>query len=562
MLTGDFHFPIGPRGALGYNLGLMDKLLLGVLSAMLSGLALAEEPSGKWVLVTPPEWESALQPLAAARRTQGLEVVILHPDPSSPAGGSAEEAGNDLRRRIREAAGTSGPRHVLLAGDFPAPDDHGASLPSVPSARGSILRMTDRPSDNPFGCPDGSREPDLAVGRLPVRSEAEARAAVEKILAFEQNVRQSSWARDVRLVAGYHEAPPSFAPLADNVINNLGARLISRLPPAWRLAEALVHINGSPWQTPGAALPALAHQAAARPGMLLAYMGHSAAEGAVSKSQFFFGSVAWPSLKQEPRLGLLFTCGCHACEVGLPGANRSWGAAAFLSPGGPAAVIGSHGESSAAMGYLAITGVLEGLREKDPRRVGDLFLSAKRGIARSAISDADYALLTLGDGLSFQATPADVRQEHLEMWMLFGDPAMLLSLPPVNLALTSSGAPGPGSSLTITGQLPPGLATATLRFTLERLPGTTPAEALEEVPSSPEEARTRAMVNNLQRQNTLEITSHTIMAEHRFSLDFKLPDPCPWEKFIVRVRSEDGALNGALLVPKPEEESAATAAGE
>src|SRR5690606_25333895 len=107
--------------------------------------------------------------------------------------------------------------------------------------------------------------------------------------------------------------------------------------------------------------------------------------------------------------------------------EEAFGVAAIRAPGGPAAVIGSQGVSYSAMGYLSLLGMLETMRqEPEFRTVGRLWEGVQQGLSNAQMEAADFKMLDMADGSGGKFSPDVQRAEHLEMWMLLGDPAMLL----------------------------------------------------------------------------------------------------------------------------------------
>ena len=207
--------------------------------------------------------------------------------------------------------------------------------------------------------------------------------------------------------------------------------------------------------------------------------------------------------------------GCFSCQTeGAEGEGYAF--AAMRNPSGPVAVIGASGESYSAPGQLAMDGLLNCLsRAPFPTRLGDYWLSVQSGLARGKIDKGDFSLYDQFDG-SHGTIPLETqRLEHLEMWMLLGDPAMALPLEPTNITLETNAPIVPGSPVRVKGQLPKHLADATVRITLERpinsapldrerLPANTPGKRAE---------RERVAMENLERANTLRLAVVEVRAQ-------------------------------------------------
>ncbi len=478
-------------------------LLAGILAAS------PVQGGGRWIAVVAPGLEDAVEPLAAQRQTEGWHTTLIPVTADTDA----------IRRRIAALAAESQPCCVVLVGDF------GES--GVPAGVGTKLRMTGEPTDLPWSrCANGAQ---VETGRLPARQADEARIMVRKILDWPRLERTQLPFPSVQLLGGHHGAPDAFAPIADNLTNTLATRLLAALPPEWQL-EAAVHVDGSPWQVSGGDVGAAALRMMRTRATLFAYMGHSEPAAAVSKSSRLLDAAEWRRLPADgARPGLFITCGCFCCQVD-PG-SESLGLAAMRSPGGPPAVIGSHGESAAALGYLAVAGLTAAL-EKHPVRVGEFWQAALGGIESAPISPAEFAMLDMADGSQGKAPLDQQRAEHMEMWMLLGDPAMPLAPLPSALAVD---AVANETGVTVSGTLPGAAAAgASLRITLERHPSAMPAD-LPVVPHGGPDRQNAARERRRLAGEVVFASANATATGAAFSTTITLPDPAPARPWTVRV---------------------------
>ena len=86
------------------------------------------------------------------------------------------------------------------------------------------------PSDGVFGDITGDNVPDLAVGRIPVNTLAEADTVVNKITSYAEGARNRDWQRQAVFVAGANDpAAGDFPALSDEIIqNHLAADLVAQ----------------------------------------------------------------------------------------------------------------------------------------------------------------------------------------------------------------------------------------------------------------------------------------------------------------------------------------------
>lgn len=512
------------------------KLAAAVI-AVWSGPAGALAESRQWVAVTAPELRESLKPLEEARRKEGWEVTVL----TAESDGAVEAT----RKRLSELAAkadATGPFCVVLAGDF----SPGAAGFRVPTGTGTQLRMAGKPSDAPWN--ELPEKPGRVVetGRLPARTAAELEAMVTKILSWPD--RRGVFPQ-ARLVAGHHGAPPAFAGMADNLTNTLAQRLVSRLPLEWQV-RAAVHVDGSPWQVSGNDLKTAAAEMLASPSTLLAYMGHSAPVSPMSKNLSLLGVEDWSQRRERPPCtGLFFSCGCFTTE--LDPKNESFGFAAMRAPGGPAAVIGSHGESFAAFGYLAMCGLVNALStDPEPERLGQIWRGVREGLANAEISSVEFAMLDMSDGTGGKVPLAAQRLEHLESWMLLGDPAMPVLPRQMRMSVKATGPAEAGAEIKVEGSIPPGAARVegVVRVTIERQPGSVPADLPEVPPSGPGRAEAARERRRLAENVVLaEAARVTVAVGGNFSTTLKLPTPLPAGPWLVRVTPVDHLIRSAVI---------------
>lgn len=523
----------------------MCRKKVAITAAMTRGLLLlltvvvlpCQAQTGQWVAVVAPDLREALKPLEQQRQSEGWAVTVL----------PAETDLQITRKLIADMAAKPGPLCVLLVGDF-SPEAGGAG---VPTGKGTQLRMAGIPSDALWNRIEGQPDRIVETGRLPARNAPEASAMVAKILAWPAQSAAAGPFPRAGLIAGHHGAPALFSGMADSLTNSLALRLVSRLPASWEM-RAAVHVDGSPWQVSGEDAGKAARAMMSSPFTLLAYMGHSSPQSPVSKGQAMLGVGDWHALKgSTPRTGLFFSCGCFTTE--LDPKEESFGFAAMRSPGGPAAVIGSHGITYAAFGYLAMCGLVEALNaDPAPSRLGELWHGTRGGLARQEISSSEFAMLDLSDGTGGRVPLAAQRLEHLESWMLLGDPAMPVLPAAPSVPLSVSGKVTPGTTITVSGILSPPVPDSFLRVSLERHPGT----IRKDLPEVPDSGDSRAAVARERRElseNVVLVGTAIPVSGREFETKLPLPRDLPAGPWTLRVSPVKGTgPAGVLRIAGPE----------
>lgn len=512
--------------------------------------------AGQWLVVTAPAFRQAVEPLCRQRKGQGLHVVVVQTTDVL----SRDELRTGQARKLREHINKlcrdhKGPSSVLLVGAIEAGNLSEPENKILPALTGTVGRMKGQPSDNGYGCLDESRLPTVPVGRFPARTEDEARGMVAKTLTYEDRVPPGLWRRRLIILAGI----PAYNPLADRLVESLALSRLAHLSPLWT-GRAIYSNPHSRFTLPDDQLHSRALQYVQEGEAFTLYLGHSNATGLYGGRAPYLDRDDWADLRIQRGPGVFVTFGCNGCQLkGEDG--EGYGLAAMRNAHGPAAVIGSHGICFAAMVQLAADGLFESTFARSPlERLGDSWLAIKQGLARGKIDALSYRLLDAVDGDS--SIPQTVqRQEHLEMFLLLGDPALRLpQMAPLTLTLSPGGrgegegeakSVCPGDKLTVCVTLPARLAGARVRLSLERPVDSVPDD-LETVSKAPGRARDRAILSNHDRANRFvlaasEVTDH----EGRFQATLKVPEKLPWPRLILRVYAatdrEEGMAVQTLL---------------
>lgn len=150
---------------------------------------LAAGANGQYLAIIPTGFAEEIAPLINARSAQGLgtRVVDLEAIYQHYSAGVVDPEA--IRRFLREAYTQMGTRYVLLAGGDTYDYFNRLGLNSV-SLIPTFYRKTHEvvyfaPADNVYADVDDDGLPEIAIGRLPARTEAELSAMVAKTLAFD-----------------------------------------------------------------------------------------------------------------------------------------------------------------------------------------------------------------------------------------------------------------------------------------------------------------------------------------------------------------------------------------
>ncbi|OYT69977.1 MAG: hypothetical protein CFK52_12380 [Chloracidobacterium sp. CP2_5A] len=369
------------------------QLIVTTPAAMLTARAEANQPS-RWyrgdnaadvVIVTPEAFRPAAERLAQARRAEGLRVAVTDIadiyDEWSYGMKSAAAVRDFLRHAATDWARPA--RYAVLMGNATFdPRDYlgfgGNFIPTKLLAVGALETAV----DDWLGDLDDSGLARLAVGRLPVKTLAEAEVVVSKILAYEQ-AGDADWKRRALVIADNPDAGGDFDAAASEILETL--------PHPAQATPIRLSALGA-----GGARAALLAGLDAGAG-LVNYIGHGSVQNWAAES--VLTSEDAPLLTNRDRAGVVVSMTC------LTGFHHdlyatALGKALALSPGGAAAVWSSSALTPSSGQQWANLALLDAMYGPQPAaRLGDAIRSAK-----GATGDLS------------------VRQS----WTLLGDPSMRL----------------------------------------------------------------------------------------------------------------------------------------
>ncbi len=494
-----------------------------------------QSPAGtEWLVVTAPAFRASLAPLIEKRRAEGLRVTVVETTNVLTRDQIQQGDGRALKAFIEQRLGQSkGRRWLLLAGALKAADAATAEATVVPGIPAVTGRMNGQVSDYGYSLPgedDGT--PRVAVGRFPGRTAMEIQSMVQKTLRLEQDCQPGPWRNRVVLLQGN----PGGGPLAEMFVEQATSPRLQRLHPGWSL-QAITHSSASVYYLPTARVHGTALDYLQAGQVFSIYMGHSDASGLWSNGSYLMTRTDWANLKIQRSQGVFFTCGCFACEwSGSKG--EGYGLAAMRNPDGPAAVMGACGESYSAPGLLAIDGFLGCCSTPPfPSRVADYWMAVQTGLANGPIDQGAFALYDQFDGSGGKVPLSIQRREHLEMWLLLGDPALHLPVMPLDIVLEPVVSIAAGKRVTVQGTLPDRLKGARVHLAIERPVGSKPEDWQKLPEATPDNAaaREQTATANHRKANNVVLAEVDAKAEQtRFEGSLEMPGTLPWPRLIIR----------------------------
>lgn len=343
-----------------------------------------------YLVISHPAFLDGLGPLVAARRAEGRTVKVVDVEDlfSLYSGGTFDAEA--IRTYIALAARSLGTRMVLLVGgdtfDYRDFLGYGAVsfLPSLYVPAGPFVRFA--PSDSAFADVDRDGVPDLAIGRLPVRTPADLATVVQKIFDYETK----SYGRTGFFTADFSDPGASMA------FSAASERFIASLAPAWSVARA--YPDNEPLASVRTRLKGAINEGVA----LVSFVGHSdmAAWGGV---EILFELRDVPGLTNTGAPTAVVQWGCWNTYYASPRAESLGNALLMAGDRGAAAVLGAttltNDDAEIALGEFLFP-----LLTTRRMPIGDAIVEAKNLLAQTR---PDLSDVLLG-------------------WNLLGDPAMVI----------------------------------------------------------------------------------------------------------------------------------------
>ncbi len=500
------------------------------------GVSAGEVPSvapsrPRYFVVTTDELFSAAEVYAARRSQQGWDASVVSVSELSP-DGDAETLASSLRAHLDPEQRTA----VLLLGDAET------GLPAHPcqtvdDASAECLAQFDDHfpwsdlcyTDNPYGDIDADGLPDAAVGRIPAASEAEALAYFDRMVRFEEETVAGPWNRRVSLYAGASGYSETLEALAESV--TLDA--LAEVAPAYDIVGAWNNPQSDYFYTPFDEKVVDMFEEGA---LAVFYVGHGSAS-----SNDGLSSTQLNLLEPGARSPFAFF---FACSNGTyAGESRSLAERALFAPGGPiSAYAGSSITSpfsNAALPYEMQRELLEGASPT----LGEVVQNAERAL----IGHQDTVRDTIDAAMAFEGTFSAECGEpqnriHVELYNLFGDPAMPVQRPEI-AAIGVDGWMADGELL-ITGNVPFESGTVTVSLDVER------DRILGTLSPSTDPASVQANWEAANDKRWLEVEATVLNGAFEVPLSFD-PDALPPGPLFVRAYASDGTHNAVAAVPAP-----------
>lgn len=444
-------------------------------------------------------------------------------------------AGGSLRQGIRNhiasryrARDPKRPFYVLLLGDAPR-------LVPTWTYRHATAPIT---TDNPYADMDGDGIPDLALGRIPALTDAEVDGIRAKVQRYETTYQVGPWNRRLHLFA----SPGDYGAFVDALIEGVATDVLEQLSYDYDLRL----LYGSP--TSPAAYPP--HRFSDRVYELLnsgslftVYLGHGTEKG--PQYGWWHGKSfdIWKTRQLDRKLRMRHKTPVLllvACDMGRFSGVDGLGEKLLRHPQGPPAVIAATATSHPYPNTLLVRELgLLATRER-VATTGLLLQRAKARMMRQRDPGRDV-LEGLAAIVSTERFREHLKQTHLRMFVLLGDPALRIRYVPhrARLRIAPSSSPRPGGRLTVTARIPTPAA-GLARFTLETRRSVILGR-LRPVPPDTDPRRDRVLLDNHRVANDKVVATRLVSYQGgRARVTLPVPRHLPPGTYYVKLYAQDG----------------------
>ena len=411
--------------------------LASFLALVLTAPALAQDV----LVVAPKDLQSAAADWKAYREEQGLSVAFRDP--------AAADA--DVAAILREAHEKSGRklRFVMLLGDadkVPC-SMHARAGNAIMGMDGAEPQIA---TDALWGDLDGDGVPEIAVGRVPADSPADAKAYLARVVAYETSRDFGAWRSKLNVVAG----TGGFGPFVDMALEKLCRDLLAEcVPPA--VEVSMTYANPlSPFCPPPSQFADTAVRRWSEGALVVAYVGHGS-ERAVDRVRSGKDQYAILDLDHVAKIAAANGAPVSmfvACSTGhFDGPADCLAEELLRRPKGPVAVIASSRVSSPYSNGIVAKVMLDALYRSEAPTTGELLTAIKRRLVASPAGDKRREQIDLLAAQMFEPD-ADKRrgdrEDHLYLYNLLGDPCVRIGRPG-KLEVDAPATIAPGATLTV-----------------------------------------------------------------------------------------------------------------
>lgn len=540
---------------LGVRVGLVLSLALGVACSSSSDGPSdpAPPPSGPTVQPPPPPSEApdgtdylviTADSLAAsadrfrayrASTSHHVVVATLSHVVNGATGADAVHAIHEYVRGAFAKRDTKKPFYVLVLGDA-SPADAPVGAGEVPAGTFVDSGGSNVTTDNFYADMDLDHIPDLAVGRVAVRTDAEADVVLDKVKRYESTYEVGAWNHRINLFA----STSGFGDLVDPQIEEVTFKVVEEIPYTWDITLTYAK-QTSPYVFVPERFSDKVYERMNEGALMMAYVGHGDTTGFATldwSGRSFpildTGKVSKIAAVHRPPILTLIACLTGGFEKG-----ESISEQILKTKDGPSAILSSTEISHPYANAIFIRELAQVLTKNKPATIGEIFVEGKRRM----ISNND-ALRRELDGRVGALVPEDerpsLRESHLYMYTLLGDPALRIPYVRESADVTAPASIKAGQELAVSAKIPATLHDGRAHVTFERS-RVVDSPLLKPVPADGMATRDGVIEANYAAENDrAAVTVEAMFANGALSAKIAVPADLAAGTYYVKIYAEDG----------------------
>ena len=489
-------------------------------------------PVPDYLVITAVGLLEAAEAFAAHRVTTGHTPLVRTVEDVAGAGASRDEVIAALTSWVDhhfEARDAGRPFYLLIVGD--ADESYSEPDVMVPASYWPGAGYQPCWSDNVYGDMDGDHVPDLALGRLPIRTPAEGLAILKKVVEHETTYQVGPWNHRVSVFAGQ----AGFGAEADMAIEWLGQKGLEAVPYGYEVLFAYDNPQSAYYYAPFSekVLDLLTSGS-----VLVSYVGHGG------------GELDVPNLSEVVVQHRYPMCAFFACTTGdFLSPSETPPEIVLKQPGGPMAMLVSTELTSAygnAVNALELEAAVFAERPETFGEAVRLMKWRSRYHTDELRELIDAVMVELIGAAEIDAIISD----HMYSYHLLGDPAIRLRLPPQKVSLDAGDADVDAGQAQAFGGTVENLVDGTAHVWLvcER------SRVLHELAEI--ESPTATASQPIVQENWQKALDHTVVEMElpivagSFSGELEVPLDTPPGTYYLRVYAEDGVKDaeGSTMV--------------
>jgi len=384
-------------------------------------------------------------------------------------------------------------------------------------------------SDNFYADMDGNHVPDLAIGRIPVRTDKEGLAILERVTEHETTYEPGPWNHRIHVYAGEGD----FGQDIDFFIETIAQKGLESVPYEYDLQFAYRNPDSIYYYAP---FEEKVFDLVTEGAVLVTYMGHGGGELDV-------GSLSQVVMQHRFPLHAFFACGTGD-YIGLGDSDSE---AVMKQAGGPISLLVSQTTTHPYGNALDALELESAVFQDQAPTVGE----AIRLMKDRTMNHTDDLRETIDAFAVLYMTEDEVEDvpiDHLYSYNLLGDPATRIRLPEGKVALTAEAAVL-GQALEVSGTVDNvESGTVDVALVCQRAQLLHPLDTVED----PDAQASWPTVQS----NWAKVMDKTVVAGEaavtagKFSLELAVPDSIPAGPYYVTAYAQDGKLDalGSLTV--------------